>query len=131
MGADHTVNPIPPTSQTNGVVTVQQRNRHTIIRFESNAIDARAAAIIAEEGCKAIDATPRGKCMVIDLSRCQALSSMALGLCVTLANRGSEAGLRPVISGMNVQLAELFRLMRVDRMFTTATSTAELERLLL
>jgi len=110
---------------------VQYRNRHAIIRFDSNHIAAREAAIIAEEACKAIDATPRGKCMVIDLSRCQALSSMALGLCVTLANRGSEAGLRPVVAGMNVQLAELFRLMRVDRLFTTATSTADLERLLL
>ena len=69
--------------------------------------------------------------MVIDLSRCQALSSMALGLCVTLANRATDAGQRPVVAGMNVQLAELFRLMRVDRMFTTATSTADLERLLL
>ncbi len=110
---------------------VQHRNRHAIVRFDSIAIGAREAAIIAEEAYKAIDSTPRGKCMVIDLSRCQSLSSMALGLCVTLANRGSEAGLRPVVAGMNVQLAELFRLMRVDRMFTTATSTADLERLLL
>jgi len=110
---------------------IRQRNSHAIIRFDSNTIGAREAAIIAEEAYKAIDAAPRGKCMVIDLSRCQSLSSMGLGLCVTLANRASETGLRPVVAGMNVQLAELFRLMRIDRMFTTATSTADLERLLL
>lgn len=131
METSHTMTPTPPPSSTDGVVTVQHRNRHAIIRFDSNAIGAREAAVIAEEACKAIDATPRGKCMVIDLSRCQALSSMALGLCVTLANRATDAGQRPVVAGMNVQLAELFRLMRVDRMFTTATSTADLERLLL
>jgi anti-anti-sigma regulatory factor len=131
MAAERRMTPTPPSSSTDGIVTVQQRNRHAILRFDSNNIGAREAAIIAEEACKAIDATPRGKCVVIDLSRCQSLSSMALGLCVTIANRSVEGGLRPVVAGMNVQLAELFRLMRVDRLFTTASSSADLERMLL
>ncbi len=124
------------TPSTSGTSTstwtnVRVKNKHTIVRFEAPSIGPREAAVMATEVSRAITDATKGKCLVIDLSRTNSLSSMGLGLCVDIRNRAVDAGLRPILTGMNVQLAELFRMMRVERLFTVASSAAELERYLL
>lgn len=112
-------------------VTVTTKNNHITARFDAVSIGPREAALVATEVSRAIEGATKGKCLVIDLSRTVSLSSMGLGLCVDIRNRAVDAGLRPVLAGMNVQLADLFRMMRVDRLFTIISSAADLERLLL
>ncbi len=111
-------------------VTISAKNKHTIVRLDAVAIGPREAAIVTGEVSQAILTATKGKCLVIDLSRTVSLSSMGLGLCVDIRNRAVDAGLRPIIAGMNIQLADLFRMMRVDRLFTITSSAIELERLL-
>ena len=112
-------------------VTVSVKNKHTIARLDAVSIGPREAALIATEVSRMLTSSTKGKCLVIDLSRTNSLSSMGLGLCVDLRNRAVDAGLRPVLAGMNIQLTDLVRMMRVDRLFTITSSSHDLERLLL
>ncbi len=112
-------------------VTVSVKNKHTIARLDAVSIGPREATLIATEVSRVIQGSTKGKCLVIDLSRTNSLSSMGLGLCVDLRNRAVDAGLRPVLAGMNIQLTDLVRMMRVDRLFTITSSSNDLERLLL
>ena len=112
-------------------VTVSVKNKHMIARLDAVSIGPREAALIATEVSRMLTSSTRGKCLVIDLSRTNSLSSMGLGLCVDLRNRAVDAGLRPVLAGMNIQLTDLVRMMRVDRLFTITSSSHDLERLLL
>ncbi len=112
-------------------VTVSMKNKHMIARLDAVSIGPREAALIATEVSRMLTSTTKGKCLVIDLSRTNSLSSMGLGLCVDLRNRAVDAGLRPVLAGMNIQLTDLIRMMRVDRLFTITSSSHDLERLLL
>ena len=112
-------------------VTVSMKNKHMIARLDAVSIGPREAALIATEVSRMLTSTTKRKCLVIDLSRTNSLSSMGLGLCVDLRNRAVDAGLRPVLAGMNIQLTDLVRMMRVDRLFTITSSSHDLERLLL
>ena len=112
-------------------VTVSMKNKHMIARLDAVSIGPREAALIATEVSRMLTSTTKGKCLVIDLSRTNSLSSMGLGLCVDLRNRAVDAGLRPVLAGMNIHLTDLVRMMRVDRLFTITSSSHDLERLLL
>jgi anti-anti-sigma factor len=123
--------PDSSASSSTALVTISSRNQHVVVRLHAGTIGAREALAIVEEAARGLEGAPKGKRFVIDLSRTNALSSMGLGLCVDLRNRAVDAGLKPVLTGMNVQLAELFHMMRVDRLFTIAQSAGELERMLL
>ena len=112
-------------------VTVSMKNKHMIARLDAVSIGPREAALIATEVSRMLTSTTKGKCLVIDLSRTNSLSSMGLGLCVDLRNRAVDAGLRPVLAVMNIQLTDLVSMMRVDRLFTITSSSHDLERLLL
>ena len=112
-------------------VTISAKNKHMIARLDAVSIGPREAALIATEVSRMLTSATKGKCLVIDLSRTNSLSSMGLGLCVDLRNRAVDAGLRPVLAGMNIQLTDLVRMMRVDRLFTITSSSNDLERLLL
>ena len=112
-------------------VTISAKNKHMIARLDAVSIGPREAALIATEVSRMLTSSTKGKCLVIDLSRTNSLSSMGLGLCVDLRNRAVDAGLRPVLAGMNIQLTDLVRMMRVDRLFTITSSSHDLERLLL
>lgn len=123
--------PTTPGTSTATFVTVSVKNKHTIARLDAVSIGPREAALIATEVTRMLASATKGKCLVIDLSRTNSLSSMGLGLCVDLRNRAVDAGLRPVLAGMNIQLTDLVRMMRVDRLFTITSSSHDLERLLL
>jgi len=112
-------------------VTFSVKNKHMIARLDAVSIGPREAALIATEVSRMLTSSTKGKCLVIDLSRTNSLSSMGLGLCVDMRNRAVDAGLRPVLAGMNIQLTDLVRMMRVDRLFTITSSSNDLERLLL
>ncbi|MFZ4642542.1 MAG: STAS domain-containing protein [Phycisphaerales bacterium] len=118
-------------TSTATLVTVSVKNKHMIARLNAVSIGPREAALIATEVSRMLTSSTKGKCLVIDLSRTNSLSSMGLGLCVDLRNRAVDAGLRPVLAGMNIQLTDLVRMMRVDRLFTITSSSHDLERLLL
>lgn len=68
------------------------------------------------------------KRVVFDLSEINFMNSMGLGLCIDLRNRIVEAGGKAILFGLNQELAELFKMVKVDRLFTVAKDKAELAR---
>ena len=112
-------------------VTISERNGHVVVMVMTSTIGPRESVEIVAAAAQAIgNGDRRGKCMVIDLSRVSLLPSMGLGTCIDLHNRALDRGMQSVVFGLNAHLSDLFKLMRVDRLFRTASSAAELERLL-
>ena len=111
--------------------TISDRNGHLIVTVMTSTIGPRESVDIVAAAAEALgQGDRRGKCMVIDLSRVSLLPSMGLGTCIDLHNRALDRGMQSVVFGLNAHLSDLFRLMRVDRLFRIAASAAELERML-
>lgn len=102
---------------------------HLVARVVVPSIGQAEAPALREQVMAAILATRKGRCFVLDLSQVSLMSSVGLGTCVDLRNNAEKAGLRPVVFGMNRHLADLFRLMRVDRLFTILKTPHELDSL--
>ena len=68
---------------------------------------------------------------VLDLSSVQQMSSFGLGVCIELRNLAADTAGAPTIAyGLSSTLMDLFRMMRVDRLYTFASSADELEKAL-
>jgi anti-anti-sigma regulatory factor len=112
-------------------LSITERNGHLVVTVLTSTIGPRESVDIVAAVAAAIGSGERrGKCMVIDLSRVSVLPSMGLGTCIDLHNRALDRGMQPVVAGLNGHLSDLFKLMRVDRLFRTAANAAELERML-
>jgi anti-anti-sigma factor len=58
--------------------------------------------------------------LVLDLSDVKAMSSFGLGLCIELRNAANSVGASTAIVGMSSDLRDLFKMMKVDRLYTIA-----------
>ena len=56
--------------------------------------------------------------LVLDLSQVKVTSSYGLGLCIELRNFARTCGAQTVIRGVCPDIRELFRIMKLDRLFT-------------
>lgn len=109
------------------------------IRFESGVltirpagpvIGQREAQVIGEQVTAALEEAGRDlRVLVFDLRDVQMMSSMALGVCIDARNHARGVGARPVIYGVNEQLAELFKMLKLSRLFTVARNDKHLRRL--
>jgi anti-anti-sigma factor len=64
--------------------------------------------------------------LVLDLSYVQAMSSYGLGLCIELRNHAKAQQADAVLFGMCLDIRELFRIVKVDRLFTVALTPMQL-----
>lgn len=103
---------------------------HLVARVVVPSIGQNEAPFIREQVLAKLPSAQRGKAFVLDLSQVSLVSSLGLGTCVDLRNCAEKAGLRPVAAGLNRHLVELFRLMRIDRLFEIPRSAVELDAIL-
>lgn len=66
------------------------------------------------------DAATRGDEIEVDLSKCRALSSSALGAMIATHNTLKTRGSRLLVSGANDEIRRLLKLMQLDRHFEVA-----------
>ena len=123
----------PPLDRKSTFVHCHTRRGHLIATVLTPNMGQREVPIIAAEVGEAIallgdDA--KGRCFVLDLSQVSLISSLGLGTCVDLRNTAEKAGLRPVAFGLNRHLVDLFRLMRIDRLYEMPKNQQELDALL-
>ena len=111
-------------------VEISHPGGHLLARVVVPSVGQNEAPVVREQIVAALATAVRGRALVIDLSQVSLLSSLGLGTCVDLRNAAEKAGLQPVVYGLNRHLVELFRLMRVERLFTILKTPQELERLL-
>jgi anti-anti-sigma factor len=64
--------------------------------------------------------------LVLDFSDVVAMSSLGLGLCIELRNAAEAVGAGTVVFNLSSDLTELFRMMKVDRLYTMTSTAKEL-----
>lgn len=111
-------------------VEFSHRSGHLVATVVVPSVGQAEAPTIREQIAAQLRQLPKGKAFVLDLTRVSLLSSMGLGTCVDLRNTANEAGLRPVVYGMNRHLVDLFKLMKIDRLFTVLRTQQELDDIL-
>lgn len=64
--------------------------------------------------------------LVLDLSHVQIMSSYGLGMCIELRNHARSRQANAVLFGMCMDIRELFRIMKLDQLFTIALTPNQL-----
>jgi anti-anti-sigma factor len=102
-----------------------------VARLAGPSIGQREATIISRELSTALDAVgDRLRTLVLDMRNVQMMASMGLGMCIDARNRAGRSGAATVVYGLCPELAQLFRVMKVDRLYRIARDEAELSRML-
>lgn len=95
------------------------------------SINERASQIISCEINEAMArAGKRLKALVLDMAQVTQMSSIGLGMCINARNAAHAAGAPTFTVSLGRELADLFRMMRVDRLLTMTLNEAELANVL-
>lgn len=108
------------------VFTLARRGNILTLRFGGQRLGEREATLISPQARNAIDNLGAGlKGLVLDMTNVRVMSSYGLGLCIELRNLAMSHRAGTVLYGMCPDIRELFRVMKVDRLFTIALNSRE------
>ena len=97
---------------------IQSKDGVLSIRLVGPSIGQREVPIIAEQVIAAIAQNPKGiRWLALDFTDVTFINSMGLGMCIDFRNRVSKSGAKAALVGMNQQLLDLFKMVKVDRLF--------------
>ena len=117
-------------SQRAQFVACTRNSRTVFARIVTPSVSEREAVIIANDITTALDDPPvKAKWLVLDLSAVSVLSSMGLGMCVDMRNQAKQQGMKTVLYGLNGHLRDLFRMMKVERLYKVVHSKDDLNSL--
>ena len=105
-----------------GVLTIRPAGPNMGQR-EAIILNTEAGAILNSLGT-------RVRTLLLDLTDVQAMASFGLGVCIELRNTAHARNARTIVYGLNDELAALFRLMKVERLYTMVRSTKDLAKAL-
>ena len=107
------------------------RNGVLTVRFKGPGVSEREATVLSSEISNAIRGCNRRlRVLVLDLHAIESMSSIGFGMCIQLRNQANDLRARSVLYGVNPQLASLFRMLKLDRLYTMVHDEHELDRLL-
>lgn len=110
-----------PTSGRSLFVTTVYRGGVLTIRPAGPNLAEREAIIITSEVTPLFEQLAKGlRGLVLDLSDVKMMSSFGLGLCLEFRHTAMLVGASTIIVGMSQELRELFKMMKVDRLYTIA-----------
>lgn len=125
----HSTRVVPPAGgepAASSSLLIDVRPDALIVRLPGPALErADAPSLVAEIG-RAIDAANGPGQFVLDLGRVNRLSGLGLGVCVELHRRAKARGMACAAFGLNAHLRDLFRMMRIDRLYRIVFTEAEL-----
>ena len=99
-------------------------------RLVGPSVGQREAPIITEEVGAVMQRYGRAiRCVVVDLSDVTMLSSMGLGMCIDIRNRAVKLKAPAVLFGLQPDIAQLFKMMRIERLYKIAKNRDDLARL--
>jgi len=90
---------------------------------EAVILNAEVGALITQLGA-------RLRVLLLDLSDVQSMASFGLGVCIELRNAAHTRNAATIVHGLNDELSSLFRLMKVERLYTIVRSPKELAKAL-
>ena len=95
------------------------------------SLGQREAQIVGREITEAIEKMGRRlRALVLDLSSVKTMSSLGLGMCIDVRNTAHHLSAGTVVLGLNRDLRDLFRMMKVNRLYTIARNEKEVLRAL-
>lgn len=116
---------------TSQYVSVSTSPRAITARLVAPSVGQREAPIIETEIIDALtQCDRRSKWLVIDLSAVSVLSSMGLGMCVELRRHAKEQKMNTALYGLNGHLRDLFRMMKVERLYKIVHSKDDLRKMI-
>lgn len=68
------------------------------------------------------------RALVLDLSQVRIMSSFGLGMCIELRNAARAVNANTIVFGLSDELTELFKMLKVDRLYTMARNVKELAK---
>lgn len=92
------------------------------------SIGEREAGIVNEQIATVM--TPLGKslrALVLDMRQVNYMASVGIGMCVDLHNRAKAASAPAIVLGMNENLMQLFKMLKLTRLFTIVADEVALE----
>jgi len=116
-----------------------------LVRLTGPAIGQREVPIITEIVAPAIEKAATGtpvmstagggsialggglQWVVLDMSQVTFLNSMALGMCIDFRNRAAKHKSKAAIVGANAELTGLFKIVKLEKLFTFARTVEELK----
>jgi anti-anti-sigma factor len=108
-------------------VNIRFRKGVMVLRPTGPQLGQRESGIVADECRRAISGHGvELRHVVIDLSDVHSMASLGLGLCIELRNAARNQQASCILFGLGPELRDLFRLMKIDRLFTMACSTDDL-----
>jgi len=108
-------------------VTIQRSGTTLRARISGPRLGEREAQIVAQQIHAAINAGGRFRHLVMDLTDVRTMSSIGLGMCIDVRNAARKRGAETVVIGLGQELAYLFRMMKVDRLYAIDQNEAELQ----
>lgn len=95
------------------------------------SLNERAAGIVSQELNNAIKANGRRtRAAVLDFASVTQMSSIGLGMCIDTRNTIHGLGGKTIVVNLSRELTDLFRMMKVDRLFTMALNEEEVINIL-
>jgi anti-anti-sigma factor len=118
----------------------EQSSLHATVSFKAGVMTlAPSGPRLGEREATAISADLRPhmarhmkrlRVIVLNLTEVTMMTSFGLGMCVEIRNTASTLGVRTIVAGLRPELDEMFRMMRVDRLFTITHGAEELSKAL-
>jgi anti-anti-sigma factor len=101
------------------------------VRFVGPSLSERESSIVGREINEALEVVAETlRLLVLDFRDVQVMSSMGVGMCIDSRQGARRHGASTVLFGLTPQLAQLFRMMKLDRLYRIVRSKPELDRLL-
>lgn len=109
----------------------KQTSKALVVRLVAPSIGQHEAPIVSGEIANALmDAPPRCKYLVLDLSAVSVVSSMGLAMCIDVRKSAKDKGMKTVLFGLNAHLRGLLRMMRVERLYKIVHSKDDLNKMI-
>jgi anti-sigma B factor antagonist len=98
------------------VCVVELRDRKILEELQIDEIGARLSELVE------VEPAPR---LLLDFGNVEHLSSAALGVLITLNRQVAERQGQLVLAGIHPQIYEVFKITRLNRLFTIQTTTED------
>lgn len=100
-----------------------------VVRLVGPQIGQREVPIITDLVKPAIEQSSSSlRFLVLDFSAITFMNSMGLGMCIDLRNRAQAAGAKSIIMGATGELTNLFKMVRLDKLYTFVKDPADLAK---
>lgn len=103
---------------TMSFVSITRRGDALLATIAGPHVGLRESQVIVRELHAAIREEPRLSRLVLDVTEVMSMSSLGLGMCIEVRNAARKRGAETAIIGLRRGLADLFRMMKLDRLFT-------------